>query len=85
MALGLDAQAGSLEPGKLADLAAVNLAGIATAPMYDPVSHLTHVAGRECITDVWVGGEHVVAERRLRTVDQATLLARTRAWQQQLA
>ena len=84
-ALGLDAQTGSLEAGKRADVVAVDLSGIGTLPMYDPVSHLTHAAGRECVTDVWVGGEHVVADRRLTTIDEGTLLARTRAWQQRLA
>jgi 5-methylthioadenosine/S-adenosylhomocysteine deaminase len=84
-ALGLDAQTGSLEPGKQADLVAVDLSGIATSPMYDPVSHLAFAAGRESVTDVWVGGERVVADRRLATIDEASLLARTRTWQQQLS
>jgi 5-methylthioadenosine/S-adenosylhomocysteine deaminase len=84
-ALGLQAHTGSLEPGKLADLAAIDLSGVAASPMYDPVSHLTHVAGRECVTDVWVGGEHVVVDRRLRTADEGALVARTRMWQHQLA
>ncbi len=84
-ALGLDAQTGSLEPGKQADLVAVDLSGVATSPMYDPVSHLAYAAGRESVTDVWVGGERVVADRRLATIDEASLLARTRAWQQQLS
>jgi len=53
--------------------------------MYDPVSHLAHAAGRECVTDVWVAGERVMADRRLTTIDEAALLARTAAWQKQLA
>jgi 5-methylthioadenosine/S-adenosylhomocysteine deaminase len=83
-ALGLDAQTGSLEPGKQADLVAIELSGIGTSPMYDPVSHLAYAAGRECVTDVWVGGERVVADCRLTAIDETALLARTRAWQQQL-
>ncbi len=83
-ALGLDAQAGSLEPGKHADIVAIDLSGIGTSPMYDPVSHLTHAAGRECVTDVWVGAEQRVAGGRLTTIDESALLARTGAWQRQL-
>jgi len=83
-ALGLQAHTGSLEPGKQADLVAIELAGIGTSPMYDPVSHLAYAAGRECVTDVWVNGERVVADRHLTTIDEAALLARTRAWQRQL-
>lgn len=84
-ALGLDARTGSLTPGKQADIAAVDLSGVTTSPWYDPVSHLTHAAGRECVTDVWVGGDQVVADRRLVTIDETALLARTRAWQHKLS
>jgi 5-methylthioadenosine/S-adenosylhomocysteine deaminase len=84
-ALGLDVVTGSLEVGKLADCVAVDLSGTVTTPMYDPVSHLTHAAGRECVTDVWVGGEHVVADRKLTLLDENAILARARAWQQRLA
>jgi 5-methylthioadenosine/S-adenosylhomocysteine deaminase len=83
-ALGLQAQTGSLVPGKQADIVAIELAGIGTSPMYDPVSHLAYAAGRECVTDVWVNGERVVADRHLTTIDEAALLARTSAWQRQL-
>ncbi|MEP7330145.1 MAG: amidohydrolase family protein, partial [Betaproteobacteria bacterium] len=84
-ALGLDASIGTLEVGKLADIVAVDLDGVATSPVYDPVSHLVHAAGRECVTDVWVGGARIVAERVLQTVDTHTLLHRTRTWQRKLA
>ena len=84
-ALGLDAQTGSLSAGKQADLVAIDMSGLGTSPMYDPVSHIAYAAGRECVTDVWVGGERVVADRRLTTIDETALLARTRAWQQQLS
>ena len=46
-ALGFDARMGSLVPGKDADVVAVDLGGIATLPVFDPVSHLVNVAGRE--------------------------------------
>jgi 5-methylthioadenosine/S-adenosylhomocysteine deaminase len=84
-ALGLDAVAGSLMPGKRADLVAIDLSGLNTSPMYDPVSHLVHAAGRECVTDVWVDGEPVVCNRALTTIDEGALLARARGWQQKLA
>jgi 5-methylthioadenosine/S-adenosylhomocysteine deaminase len=84
-ALGLDALTGSLKPGKQADVVAVDLSGLGTQPMYDAVSHLAYAAGRESVTDVWVRGERVVADRRLTTIDEASLLARTHSWQQQLS
>jgi 5-methylthioadenosine/S-adenosylhomocysteine deaminase len=83
-ALGLDARIGSLRPGKEADLVAVDLSAGAALPCYDPVSHLVHVAGRECVTDVWVGGERVVADRALTRVDETELASRAQHWQERL-
>ncbi|MFO1314983.1 MAG: TRZ/ATZ family hydrolase [Burkholderiales bacterium] len=84
-ALGLDGICGSLVPGKAADLVAVDFSGVATQPVFDPVSHLVFAAGRDCVTDVWVGGVRMVERRRLASVDEAALLARTRTWQHKLA
>ncbi|MBK9116998.1 MAG: TRZ/ATZ family hydrolase [Betaproteobacteria bacterium] len=84
-ALGMDGVTGSLAPGKAADLVAVDFSGVATQPVFDPVSHLVFAAGRDCVTDVWVGGVRMVERRQLTSVDEAALLARTRAWQRKLA
>jgi 5-methylthioadenosine/S-adenosylhomocysteine deaminase len=84
-ALGLDDKIGSLVPGKDADLVAVDLSDVAAQPVFDPVSHLVNVAGRECVTDVWVRGITMVDDRALVTIDVAALAARTRVWQHKLA
>ena len=84
-ALGLDARIGSLVAGKDADLAAVRLADIEALPLYDPVSHLVNAAGREHVTDVWVGGERVVEDGRLTTIDTHALASRATVWQERLA
>jgi len=83
-ALGLDAHVGSLAPGKLADVVAIDLASVNAAPCYDPVSHLMYAVGREAVTDVWVGGAHVVAAGALTTVDENAIVARARLWQERL-
>jgi 5-methylthioadenosine/S-adenosylhomocysteine deaminase len=83
-ALGLDTRVGSLVPGKEADLAAVRLAELETLPLYDPVSHLVNVAGREHVTDVWVAGERVVEDRRLTRIDAQALASRAHVWQERL-
>ncbi|HVJ25597.1 MAG TPA: amidohydrolase family protein, partial [Burkholderiales bacterium] len=56
-ALGLSARIGSIEPGKRADLVAVQMRAPELAPCYDPVSQLVYAAGREHVTHVWVDGE----------------------------
>jgi len=84
-ALGLDARIGSLAAGKEADVVAVRLADVETLPLYDPVSQLVNAAGREHVTDVWVAGERVVAERQLTKIDVDALVGRARMWQARLA
>ena len=85
-ALGLDHDIGSIQPGKYADLTAVNLAGvIEMSPCYDPVSHLVYAAGREHVSHVWVQGKEVVTGGRLTTLNQQQLVAKTRSWQRKIA
>ncbi|MCC6868067.1 MAG: TRZ/ATZ family hydrolase [Burkholderiales bacterium] len=84
-ALGLDRVTGSLEPGKDADVVAVDLSSLAVQPVFDPVSHLVHVADRTCISDVWVRGARIMADGALTTIDESAVRARTRAWSQRLA
>ena len=36
------------------------------------------------MTDVWVGGERIVADRTLTTADEGGIVARARAWQERL-
>jgi len=79
-ALGLGARIGSIEPGKRADLAAVELRAPELAPVYDPVSHLVYAAGREHVTHVWVDGEPRVADGVLATAVPG-LDTRWRLWQ----
>jgi 5-methylthioadenosine/S-adenosylhomocysteine deaminase len=83
-ALGQEARLGSLVAGKEADIVAVDLGRLEATPCYDPVSHLVHVSGREAVTDVWVGGERIVADRTLTTADEGAIMARARAWQERL-
>jgi len=83
-ALGLERTVGSLFPGKEADVVAVDLSGIDAAPCYDPVSHLVHAVGRDAVTDVWVAGARVVANRVLTTADETAIVGRARLWQERL-
>jgi len=68
-ALGLNDITGSLHTGKYADIVAVNFDTIEATPVYDPVSHLVYCCGREQVTDVWIGGKHVMKNRSLTTLD----------------
>ncbi len=84
-ALGREDDLGSIEVGKLADLTAVDLSDIECQPVFDPVSQLVYVAGREHVSDVWIGGERVLDDRRLTTVDVSELKAKAAGWRAKLA
>ncbi len=79
-ALGLEKIIGSIEPGKAADLCAINLDSIELAPCYDPVSHLVYSAGREHVSDVWVAGRQLVESGKLLHLDVQEVLRRTAEW-----
>ena len=73
-ALGLDQQIGSLEPGKWADLIFIDLKQPHLTPFYS--ADLLVYAGRGAdVTDVFVGGERVVENRRLLCLDMQEVLA----------
>jgi 5-methylthioadenosine/S-adenosylhomocysteine deaminase len=83
-ALGFEDVIGSLSAGKDADVVAIDLGGIATQPVFDPVSDLVNAAERADVTDVWVRGRRMVADGSLIGIDVASILARTRIWQHKL-
>ncbi|VXB88904.1 TRZ/ATZ family hydrolase [Pseudomonas sp. 8O] len=84
-ALGLETQIGSLEPGKLADVVAFDLSGLAQQPIYDPVSQLIYASGRDCVKHVWVGGKQLLDDGRLTRMDESELIAKAREWGARIA
>ncbi len=83
-ALGLEALCGSIEPGKAADLVALDLGAPELAPCYDPVSHLVYAAGREHVSHVWINGEARLAEGELLPEGLSGLNSRWKMWQNDL-
>ena len=84
-ALGWHDEIGSLVAGKAADMTAIDLSSIETQPVYNPVSHLFHAAGRENVSHVWVNGELLLDNRVLIKQDLAELKAKAAVWQQRFA
>jgi 5-methylthioadenosine/S-adenosylhomocysteine deaminase len=83
-AMGLDAEIGSLRPGKAADITAIDLAALPSQPVYDPVSQIVYTAGREQVTDVWVAGRRLLANRTLTTLDEDDILRRAQEWRDKI-
>lgn len=84
-ALGLDGHIGSIEPGKQADLVAVNLEALELSPCFDPLSHLVYAVGRQHVTHVWVAGRARVIDGELLDLDSTSLQEAALRWQGQLA
>ncbi|MBK8019013.1 MAG: TRZ/ATZ family hydrolase [Betaproteobacteria bacterium] len=79
-ALGLDRRIGSIEPGKQADLVAVNLSALELSPCFDPLSHLVYAASRQDVSHAWVDGQLLLSDGRLTRMDTEQLRNRVERW-----
>ena len=68
-ALGMEDRIGSLEPGKEADFILLDVDAVHCLPLFDATNHVVYAAGRSDVTDVFIGGRHVVRDRQLTGLD----------------
>ena len=80
-ALGMNAQVGSIEAGKFADLVCIDLATLACQPTARrPADAIVFGATRDQVTDVWTSGRAAVSDGHLLTFDEQELLALAQRW-----
>jgi 5-methylthioadenosine/S-adenosylhomocysteine deaminase len=79
-AMGLQDEIGSLEPGKWADIIAVDLAQPETQPLYHPVSQLVYAADAAQVTHSWVAGQCLMQSRELTTLNLQDILGKAGSW-----
>jgi len=79
-ALGIDHITGSLEKGKAADFAAIDMDYIETQPLYHPISQIVYAASRQQVDHVWVAGKQLMKNRELLTLDEKELIAKAKEW-----
>ena len=72
--LGLGEKTGSLEPGKRADIVALETRTAHEEPFEDVYSTLVYSAKSSDVTDVWVDGKRLLADRRCLTLDKKAVL-----------
>ena len=84
-ALGLDAQIGSLEPGKAADVVAVDLTGLKFQPLFDPVAQLVHTTSGDGVAHVWVAGQQLLRDGQLCTLEEEAILRAARGWREKIS
>jgi cytosine/adenosine deaminase-related metal-dependent hydrolase len=77
-ALGLEAEVGSIEPGKKADLVLLDADAVSLVPLNDAVSQLVYWESGQAVRTVLVDGEVVLDDGRPTRFDAAALLAEAR-------
>lgn len=78
-ALGLEAELGSLEPGKRADIVLVDMRKPHLWPPQMPVTRLTHFANAADVDTVIVEGDVLLRGRQPARVDEGEILAESMA------
>ncbi len=79
-ALGREKELGSLETGKLADIAVFSLEELENQPLYNPYSHLVYAMGSHSVRDLIVNGRLVMQNRNLSKVSETLLIKRAKAY-----
>ncbi len=77
--LGLDAEIGTLEAAKWADLCCIDLGAPVMQPTLEPLVQLLLAGGRDLVSDVWVAGRQLLCEGQFTRLDWAELAARLKA------
>jgi 5-methylthioadenosine/S-adenosylhomocysteine deaminase len=78
-ALGMEAEIGSLEAGKRADVISVAMTAARQTPMYDPLSHLVYVTRGDDVRTTIVNGRLLMRDRKVMTLNEAAVLGEARA------
>ena len=66
--------------GRSADIPAIDLSALSTQPVYEPLSQIVYSATRDQVTDVWVAGKRLLADRKLTTLDENTIRQKAQEW-----
>ncbi|MBA2380447.1 MAG: amidohydrolase [Blastocatellia bacterium] len=72
-ALKMETTIGSLEVGKLADIAIVDMDGLHQTPMYNIYSHLVYATKASDVRAVIINGKPVMIERKLLTLNEGDI------------
>ena len=88
-ALGISDITGSLEPGKQADIVAVDLGGVHFVPVlrgsdFNVPAHLVFTASSHDVSDVWVQGRQLVKDGSVISVDVRAVTAMAQAAAEEL-
>jgi len=83
-AMGREHDLGSLVPGKLADIIAIDLSDPFLQPVYDPASHLVYSNHARAVSHSWIHGVPQLQEGKLTRIDVADLMLRVNDWRDRI-
>ena len=78
--LDLADKIGSIEPGKQADIIAVNLESFLTQPIYHPMSALAYAINSLQVSDVWVAGQQLLKNGEFTQLDLTQTMHKVSKW-----
>jgi 5-methylthioadenosine/S-adenosylhomocysteine deaminase len=78
--LGFGSVAGSIEPGKYADLVCIDLNRLGSQPTFDVPASIVFGATREQVSDVWTSGRPAVSGGHLLAFDEQELTSLAQRW-----
>jgi len=77
-ALGLDGVTGRTEEGYQADFITVDLDEPHLTPSLEPLSNLVYLVSGQDVSDVFVGGQALMLERKVQTIDEKKVVRNAR-------
>lgn len=79
-ALGISDRTGSLELGKAADLIAIDMRQLRTAPSYDIEADLVYNTSSSQVSHTWVNGQLLLDCGRLTNIDEDEVIDTSKHW-----
>lgn len=83
-ALHLEDRIGSIEPGKLADIAIVDLDTLHQTPLYNVYSHIVYATKASDVRTVIINGRLVMLDRRLLTLNESAIKKDANAYRRKI-
>lgn len=82
--LGLDGRIGTLETGKRADIAIIDLGGVRVQPVYSVESAIVYAASGGAVVTTICDGRVLMRRGRLLTIDEDAVLARAEQYREKI-
>lgn len=84
IAMGMEETIGTLEPGKQADIIAIDLSGIEQQPIHQPITQLVSTSCGHHVTHSWINGQQVLSDRQPTQLNVQELKQAVQQWHRKM-